>query len=142
MTAPRKEVLADGVELWLGDCLEVMPTLGQRFDHFVLDPPYEATLHASKNSLTGRKHRNDGVAELKGLDFAPIDAIRGAVVQLGADLCDGWFVAFCTVEGVAKWADAINPSPLKYKRACVWVKPVKGSRLGTRVASAASTRIA
>lgn len=118
----RKEVLAEGVELYLGDCLEVLPTLG-RFDHGIFDPPYEATLHEAKNSLRGRKHRNDGVAELKGLDFAPIDEIRDAVVEAVGSLCDGWFIAFCTPEGVAKWADSINVSPLKYKRACVWVKP-------------------
>jgi DNA modification methylase len=39
MTAPRKEVLADGVELWCGDMLEVLPTLGE-FDACVTDPPY------------------------------------------------------------------------------------------------------
>lgn len=35
----RKEVLADGVECYLGDFLEVLPTLG-RFDAVVTDPPY------------------------------------------------------------------------------------------------------
>jgi site-specific DNA-methyltransferase (adenine-specific) len=35
----RKEVLAEGVELWLGDCLEVLPTLG-KFAAVVTDPPY------------------------------------------------------------------------------------------------------
>jgi len=25
----RKEVLAEGIELYLGDCLEVLPTLGR-----------------------------------------------------------------------------------------------------------------
>lgn len=38
-TARRREVLAEGVELYLGDCLEVLPTLG-RFDAVVTDPPY------------------------------------------------------------------------------------------------------
>lgn len=38
-------------------------------------------------------------------------------------LSDGWFIAFCTPEGVARWADVINEGPMKYKRACVWVKP-------------------
>jgi len=118
----RKEVLAEGVELYLGDCLEIMPTL-EPADHIISDPPYEASLHLSKNNLTGRKHRNDGVAELKGLDFAPIDDIRDAFVAAASLGCNGWLIAFCTVEGVAKWADAINASPIKYKRACVWVKP-------------------
>lgn len=35
----RKETLAEGVELYLGDCLEVLPTLGS-FDAVVTDPPY------------------------------------------------------------------------------------------------------
>ena len=35
----RKEILAEGVELILGDCLEVLPTLG-RFGALVTDPPY------------------------------------------------------------------------------------------------------
>lgn len=117
----RMEQIGD-CTLYLGNCLELAPTLGH-VSHMIFDPPYEATLHAAKNSLRGRKHRNDGVAELKGLDFAPIDAIRDDVVSLGVDCCDGWFIAFCTTEGVAKWADAINPTRMKYKRACVWVKP-------------------
>jgi site-specific DNA-methyltransferase (adenine-specific) len=39
MTAPRKETLADGVEIWLGDCREVLPLIG-RVDAVVTDPPY------------------------------------------------------------------------------------------------------
>lgn len=118
----KKEVQIGDCRLILGDCLEVLPALG-KVDHLLMDPPYEATLHAAKNSLKGRKHRNDGVAELKGLDFAPIDEIRDRVVAMSEAVCDGWVMAFCTPEGVAKWADAINLSSLKYKRACVWVKP-------------------
>jgi DNA modification methylase len=39
MTTHRIERLADGVELHLGDCREILPTLG-RFDAVVTDPPY------------------------------------------------------------------------------------------------------
>lgn len=35
----RKETLSEGVELYLGDCREIIPTLG-RVDAFVTDPPY------------------------------------------------------------------------------------------------------
>ena len=35
-----KEVLADGVEIWLGDCRDVLPMIG-RVDAVVTDPPYE-----------------------------------------------------------------------------------------------------
>lgn len=120
-SAKRVERLAEGVTLYLGDCLEVLPSL-EPFDHLISDPPYEASLHDSKNSLQTRL-RKDGGPDLKGLDFAPIDAIRAEVVGLGAKLCRGWFIAFCTVEGTAEWAKVINASPMKYKRACAWVKP-------------------
>lgn len=39
MSAPRREVLAEGVELWLGDALEVM-TLVRGVDLICTDPPY------------------------------------------------------------------------------------------------------
>ena len=39
MAEPRKEVLSDGVEIWLGDCREVLPLLGH-VDAVVTDPPY------------------------------------------------------------------------------------------------------
>lgn len=121
MTYQRKEVIGRAT-LYLGDCLQVMPTLGP-IDHIIGDPPYEKILHAAKMSLVGRKHRNDGVAEMRGLDFDPIDEIRAPFVVQAASQCEGWFIVFCTPEGVARWADEINASPMKYKRACVWVKP-------------------
>jgi hypothetical protein len=107
--------------LYLGNCLEIMPTLDP-VDHTISDPPYEATLHDSKNSLRGRM-RSDGGPELQGLDFEAIDDIRAEVVRLAAPLTRGWFIAFCTVEGTWPWAQVINASPMKYKRACAWVKP-------------------
>jgi len=39
MSEPRKETLADGVEIWLGDCREVLPLIGH-VDAVVTDPPY------------------------------------------------------------------------------------------------------
>lgn len=116
-----KETTISGCRLILGDCLLVLPLL-EKVNHMIMDPPYEASLHASKNSLRGRV-RVDSGPDLKGLDFAPIDEIRKSVVNLSASLCEGWFIAFCTIEGVAKWADEINESPMKYKRGCLWVKP-------------------
>ena len=116
----RIEHIGDAV-LYLADCREVLPTLGT-VDHVISDPPYESSLHDSKNSLRGPV-RVDSGPDLKGLDFAPIDAIRDDVVDLVSAICDGWFIAFCTVEGVWKWAEAINASPMKYRRACIWVKP-------------------
>ncbi|MBE7186367.1 MAG: site-specific DNA-methyltransferase [Methylobacterium mesophilicum] len=88
----------------------------------IFDPPYEAIMHASKSGMKGLV-RPDGTHHWKPLDFAPIDEIRQQVVAAGAEFCTGWFIAFCTSEGVGRWADEINASPMRYKRACVWIKP-------------------
>jgi DNA modification methylase len=118
MTSP---VTIGRATLYLGDCLSIMPTLG-KVSHIICDPPYEAFLHKMKNSLRGRI-RTDTGPDLRGLDFEAIDEIRKPLVSAVEAACEGWFIAFCTPEGVAKWADEINESKLKYKRACVWVKP-------------------
>jgi site-specific DNA-methyltransferase (adenine-specific) len=120
MTKFREEIIGD-CRLILGDCLEVMPTLGD-IGHVITDPPYEESLHKSKNSLSAPV-RLDGGPDLQGLDFNSINEIREDVVRQVENICRGWFVAFCTIEGVAEWANVINASTLKYKRGCLWVKP-------------------
>jgi site-specific DNA-methyltransferase (adenine-specific) len=117
MTAP---VIVGNATLYLGNCLDIMPTLGA-VDHIICDPPYEASLHAAKAHLSNL--RKDAGPELKEIDFDAVDDIRPAFVQISSTMSEGWFLAFCTVEGVAKWADEVNSSTMKYKRACVWVKP-------------------
>lgn len=106
--------------LYCGDAIEITPTLGP-VSHLITDPPYEAIMHTSKDGMKGLV-RPDGSHHWKPLGFGPIDEIRAEVVSWG-ERVEGWFIAFCTAEGVARWADKINESPLKYKRACVWVKP-------------------
>lgn len=106
--------------LYLGNCLEVLAML-ESVDHIIADPPYEARLHAAKSHEADL--RTDGGPKLMAIDFDCVDEIRPQFVALSADKCTGWFIAFCTPEGVARWADEINPSTMKYKRACVWVKP-------------------
>ena len=109
-----------GATLYMGDALEIVPALGP-VSHWITDPPYEARLHAAKANLMDL--RKDGGSALQAIDFDCIDPIRADVVRLGAETCQGWFIAFCTSEGVGRWADEIHASAMKYKRACVWVKP-------------------
>ncbi len=116
-----KEERIGNQRLILGDCLEIMPNL-KPFGHVICDPPYEAKLHQAQNSLSKIK-RVDGRDNLKNLNFEPIDAIRDKFVASANKCCVGWFIAFCTVEGVWKWSEEINSSSMKYKRACVWIKP-------------------
>lgn len=120
MTEP---VTIGNATLWLGDALEIAPTIG-RVSHIITDPPYEAITQAAigSNPDMGNLRGAGKRSAFKPLDFAPIDEIRSRVVALG-ELSEGWFIAFCTPEGVWPWAQEINASPMKYKRACVWVKP-------------------
>lgn len=121
MNNPRKEILAEGVEIWLGDSLSLLPMIAP-VSHIIGDPPYEAITHAAKGAAA-RRIRTDGRDEIKALDFDCIDPIREQVAELCAAASEGWVILFCSPEGVGRWADVINATSAKYKRACVWVKP-------------------
>ena len=124
--SPRVERLADGVEIWLGDCRSCIEQIGA-VDHVLMDPPYEAHMHAAKRGKktfgAQRKIRTDGHANPPPVDFSSIDGLREVVVKPLVSLCSGWFVAFCTPEGIAPWRDAIEAAGARYKRACFWTKP-------------------
>jgi len=125
-----KDITIGDCRLILGDALQIMGTLDP-VDHVISDAPYEQELHDRKNALKGRKLRShsderlrkDGGVRLRELDFAGIDEIRDDVIRHVLRICDKWFICFCTLEGVALWADAINPSDMRYKRGCLWIKP-------------------
>ncbi len=116
-----REVTIGDCRLIQGNCLDVMKLLSS-VEHVFSDPPYEESLHQAKNNLRGRLRR-DGGTELKGLNFDSIDEIRGDFVERSSEVCRGWFLAFCTVEGSFPWCAEINASSMKYKRTCAWVKP-------------------
>src|SRR5215211_6366315 len=64
---PRKEVLAEGVEVWLGDCREVLPMLGP-VDAVVTDPPYGI---GSWSSTGGNSLSATETDEINRWDVAP-----------------------------------------------------------------------
>lgn len=108
--------------LYLGDCLPAlrwMVAAGVR-GHVICDPPYEKALHDAKAHT--KQLRKDGGKSFEEIDFAPIDEIRAEFVELVGQVCGGWFIAFCTLEGIRPWADAINSSIIRYKKACIWNK--------------------
>lgn len=116
-----REITIGDCRLILADSLTVLSHIDV-VDHVFSDPPYEQSLHDAKAKPSSHV-RNDGGTLGGALNFAGVDDIREDVVRLCSDICEGWFIAFCTIEGVGRWADAINASPMKYKRGCIWVKP-------------------
>lgn len=94
MAEPRKEVLSDGVEIWLGDCREVLPLAMQRQSNrkqvalrqhgvsVVTDPPYGVRLNTDNSRFSGgnvssvsKRGNGRGTAGGKSIigDDAPFD---------------------------------------------------------------------
>lgn len=117
---PRKETLADGVDLWLGDCLEILPTLGA-VSHIICDPPYEDELHEAWNM--GRIRRNDGQAMVDDLGFAGVNASRAAIAHSIVAASDGWAIIFSLAEGVRAWRDDLQACGAKWDTTLAWIKP-------------------
>ena len=109
----------DGITLYYGDCLDVLPTLGP-VDHVITDPPYEAEAHTLQRRQRGV---GNGVREAP-LPFAAIaEATRIAASQEIARLVCGWALVFCQIEAAPTWRAALECGRLTYRRTCIWVKP-------------------
>ena len=113
-------VIIGDATLYLGDCLEILPTLG-KVDAVVTDPPYEAVMQKKWGVLT----RNAPSSHVRhaAIGFDAIDEIRPKTALAIKAACTGWAVIFCMAEGVRAWRDEIEKSGAKYKRAMVWIKP-------------------
>lgn len=124
MSAVRTEILADGVVCYLGDCREVLPTLG-KVDAVVTDPPFEAEAHTLQRRSLGRGSE-DGRRDIvkAALPFAAIDtAARAEVAREFGRASNGWVLVFCQAEAVDAWRGALEAGGAKYRRAMVWIKP-------------------
>ena len=119
MSLPKKEILADGIELHLGDFREWITFGVDDFDHILTDPPYEQRSQDAFGSI----RRKDGVFMPPRLEFDGIDLMRDDLLVAASRKCRGWLLCFCTTEGVAIWRDAIEKAGLKYKTPCIWIKP-------------------
>lgn len=116
-------VIIGDATLYLGDCLEILPLVGN-VQHVITDPPYEKEAHTKGRRLSGKKTGRARTLEYGELDFGSItDEIRRNVSSLCVKASDGWFIAFCQAEAVQAWREAHEHGGAKYKRACVWIKP-------------------
>lgn len=118
--AARVERFDDGCMLHLGDCVDVLPRLGD-VDAVITDPPYEQEAH-TKQRLVGAR---GGGVRVMALDFDPItDAERALIPEWATSHCRGWVVVFCQLEAVYLWKQQFNRArDGSYRRAMIWVKP-------------------
>jgi site-specific DNA-methyltransferase (adenine-specific) len=110
--------------LYLGDCVEIVPTL-RGVDHAIFDPPYESVFHAAMGKSGNL--RNDGKEyasnRMGGLKFEGIDADRTSISDIISQSSCGWVIIFCLAEGVMAWRDALQSSGAKYDTCLAWIKP-------------------
>lgn len=114
-----REERIGGQRLILGNCKDVMPTIG-RCGLIATDPPFEAQAHTAMR----RTQKSIKTGAAVALDFAAItEDLRNFLPAWAAENCDGWLLAFCQVEAVSDWRYAMEEAGLKYKRGMAWVKP-------------------
>lgn len=117
MTCARKEILSDGVELWLGDMRELSSSITA--DCVISDPPYEDELH----NAIGRIRRNDGRSMIQDLGFSGINADRSLISRLCVEMSAGWIILFTLAEGVRAWRDDLRGAGAKWDTTLAWIKP-------------------
>lgn len=88
----RVEQIGDAT-LYLGDCLEILPTL-PKVDAVITDPPYSERTHAGHDaSASGHTGQGNDGAERAALGYAALSPERAATVaDCFSDSCDGWIV--------------------------------------------------
>lgn len=119
----RTETIGNAT-LYLGDCLEVLPTLAKA-DAFITDPPFEAEAHTQQRRALGRGSE-DGRRDIlnAALPFAAInEEQRVQVGKLIACGCSGWALVFCQAEAIGAWRESLEGGGAKWRRAMAWVKP-------------------
>jgi len=100
MSEPRKEVLADGISIWLGDCRDVLPLIS-RVDAVVTDPPYELS-----NAGPGKSHFGMSLNKFDSIGYK--DIVVGfdheAVFEQISTICAPFnLFCFCSNKQVSKF---------------------------------------
>ena len=134
MSAPRKETLAEGVELWLGDCLEVLEGMeAESVDMIWTDPPYGHSNHDGDWNARLNEHRgiegkpiaND---DADGMRFVVDGMLTQAARLLKADCC----CCCCCCGGggprpTFAWvADRMDKDGLTFFHSVIWDKANPG----------------
>lgn len=101
--------------LYLGDCLEILPTLG-RVGAVITDPPYGEQTHANAKS-----NRGTGSGK-KAINFESLtpDGLR-QILEMCGHLCDRWLAATMEWRHIAEFEKAPPPG-WELIRFGVWVK--------------------
>jgi site-specific DNA-methyltransferase (adenine-specific) len=111
--------------MYLGDCLEILPTLGD-VTHCIMDAPYSARVH--ENARTSRRRDLPDVAEFTcrtkrrlEMGFEHLNGrTRRAVAQWCGQHVRRWTLAFSDVESSWLWRISLSAAGLNYRRTGEW----------------------
>lgn len=109
------KVVIGNSTLYLGDCMDILPTLA-RVDAVITDPPYSETTHSNAKSNRGKGH------DTKAIDFASMTAeqLEDVLVACGR-VCERWLVSTMEWRHIARF-EQTPPKGWDFVRFGVWLK--------------------
>jgi site-specific DNA-methyltransferase (adenine-specific) len=107
----------DNWTMYLGDCIDILPTL-EKADHVITDPPYSEHVHRK----LGQQARGDGYASRQRLDFGHMtqDLATEVVAKIR---WRRWALFFGDEFTMPMWMSALDANHHEYVRKGVWIKP-------------------
>jgi site-specific DNA-methyltransferase (adenine-specific) len=106
----RKETLAEGIELYCGDCREILPTLG-KVDAVVTDPPYGIGYAAQPIVGKGKAKSNH---EKREWDNAPVDLSAVMALNVPKIIWGGNYYDLPPTRGWLSWHKPDAPPSLSH----------------------------
>src|ERR1700730_10760938 len=117
-----------GIEIYHGDCREVLPELGA-VDHIITDPPYGRDVYVrmrKADSASSTAHKVKNGSDLRKLAAGAIGAgdhlVSPSSIEF-ARLARRWGLVFSDAETTWLWRENLEAAGLRYVRTGAWVKP-------------------
>lgn len=124
----EKRIIGD-CTLYLGDCTEVLPTIGMA-DHCITDPPYGVDVYLrmrTPDSPGGnRRHtikNGDSITAMKKGAIGDLGNLYTPVSEFCSRAIMRWSLIFSDAESIHLWRQAQVASGMKYVRTGIWIKP-------------------
>ncbi len=110
-----EKVIIGDATLYLGDCIDILPTL-DKVDAIITDPPYGESTHANAKSNRGSK------SDKKSIDFDSFTAEKLSIILgICAGKCDRWIIGTMEWRHIMEF-DLNPPNGLELVRMGVWIK--------------------
>lgn len=138
MSAERVQI--GDATLYLGDCLEILPTLG-KVDAVLMDPPYcsGAATEASRGSATHQGLRSETIRSGRFKWFGSDNMTTAGLCTLLRSVCvhapvveSGSILSFCDWRMVTMLAPAMESAGWRQRNLVVWDKGHFGAGTGFR----------